>query len=107
MLIRGRFEFPIILSLIYVSGLFDLLLLTCELTVLHILFLEMYKIFLICFLIDNVNTITLYFNFVNNSLNTIEIELVNLEDVRCHEHQASIYCVVNIMIELTNYLSLY
>ena len=61
---RGRFKFPITLSLFDVFEFFHLLLLTCELTLVHILFLEMHKIFLPCFIIDNRNAITIYFTFV-------------------------------------------
>ena len=35
------------------------------------------KIFLPCFLLDNINTITIYFNVVNISPNTIENKLLN------------------------------
>ena len=63
-LIWGRFGFPVKLSLFDVFKLFDLLLLTCELTLVHLLFLEMYKIFFPCFFIDNINTITIHFKFV-------------------------------------------
>ena len=74
-LIRGRFYSPITLSLLYVFVLFDLLLLVCEVTVIHLLFLEIYKIFLPCFLLDNVNSITIHFNFVMNCLCIILIRL--------------------------------
>ena len=57
-LIRGRFEFPITFSLFDVFKWFDLLLLTCELTLVHILLLEIYETSLPCFLLDNKNTIT-------------------------------------------------
>ena len=65
MLIQGRFEFPITLSLFNVFELFDLILLTCELTVVHLIFLEMYKIFLPFFLHEDVKNITIYFIFSN------------------------------------------
>ena len=58
MLIRGRFEFPITFSLFDVFKWFDLLLLTCELTLVHILLLEIYETSLPCFLLDKKNTIT-------------------------------------------------
>ena len=74
-LIRGRFEFPITLSLLYVFGLFYSLLLTCEVTVIHLLFLEMYEIFLPCFLIDDVIAITIYFNFATNCPSIVVMKL--------------------------------
>ena len=64
MLISGRFKFPRTLSLLGVFVLFDSLLLMSELTVVHILFLETYDIFLPCFLLENVNTILIYLIFV-------------------------------------------
>ena len=60
-LIRGRFEFPVTFSLLDIFKLFDLLLLTCELTVVHPLFLEMYEIFLLFFLPDKVNKINIFY----------------------------------------------
>ena len=98
-LIQGRFEFPIPLSLFDVFELFDSLLLTCYLTVEHPLFLEMYEIFLPCFLLDNVNTIAIYFTFVKYCLNIIKVKHENREDVQCHEHRASIEYLINIMID--------
>ena len=41
-LIQGMFEFPTKLSLFYLFKLLDFLVLACELTVLHIIFLEMH-----------------------------------------------------------------
>ena len=76
-----------------------MLLFTCELTVVHILFLEMYEIFLPCFLLDDVNAITIYFTFVKYCINTIKIKLENREDVQCHEHRLSIDRVINIIID--------
>ena len=73
--------------------------LTCELTVLHILFLDLDKTFRACFLLDNVSSITIYFDFVNYSLSKIEIKPENWEDVQCHEHQALIYHVQNVIID--------
>ena len=96
---QGRFKFPIKLSLFDVLKLFDLLLLTCGLTVVHILFLEMYKIFLPCFLLDNWNATTIYLSLVKYCLNTIKINLENWEDIQCHEHLASIDHVINIIID--------
>ena len=63
-LIWWSFEFTITLSLFYAFRLFDSLLLTCELTVVHLLSLEMYEIFLPFLLLEYVNTIIIYFNFV-------------------------------------------
>ena len=61
------FEVSITLSLFDALKLFDSLLLTCDLTVLHLPSWEMYKTFLNCFLLDDVNTIYIYFTFVNSS----------------------------------------
>ena len=74
-LISERFDFPISLSLFDLFKLFYLLLLMCELTWVHHLFLEVYETFLTCFLLDDVNPITIYFNFVKLCLSTIELYL--------------------------------
>ena len=98
-MIQGRFELPITLSRFYVLKLFVLLLLTCELTVLYLILLEMYKIFLHCFLLECVNAITIYFTLVKKCLNTTKINLEDLTDIQCHEHGASIDRVINTIIE--------
>ena len=61
---RGMFEFPITLSMLYVFISFDLLLLTCEVTVVHLLFLDLGKIFRPYFRPNDVNAMTIYFTFV-------------------------------------------
>ena len=73
-LIWGRFEFPITLSLFDVSN-FPPLLLKCELTVIHPLFLDLYETFLPCFLLDYVNNMTIYLTFVKYCLSTIKFKL--------------------------------
>ena len=98
-LIRGRFEFTITLSLSGVFKLFDLLMLTYELIVIHLLFLDLYETFLPCFLIDNINTTTTYFTSVKYCLSTIKIKLENWEDIQCHEYRVSIDRVINMMID--------
>ena len=98
-LIQGRFVFPITLSLFDVLKLFYLLLLTYKLKVIHLLLLDLYETFLYCFLLDEVKTITIYFNFVKYCLSIIKIKLENLEDVQCHEHWSLIDRVINIMID--------
>ena len=62
-LYKGSFEFPITLSLFGVFKLFCLLLLKCELTVVHILVLEMYRILLHCFFLEDGNSITINFTY--------------------------------------------
>ena len=57
------------------------------LTVVHLLFLVMYKIFLTCFLLDDGKNMTIYFTFVKYYLTTIKIEIENWEDVQYHEHR--------------------
>ena len=74
-LLWENFEVPITLSLFDVFKLFGLLLLTCELTVLDLLLLEIYVTFLPCFLLDDVNTISIYFTFVKWCLSTVNIKL--------------------------------
>ena len=62
-LIQVMFEFTKTLSMFNVFKLSDSMLLTCKLRVVHPLLLEMYEIFLPCFPIGNVNSITIYFTF--------------------------------------------
>ena len=89
-LIQGRFEFSITLSLLYVFRLFYSLLLTREVTVIHLPSLEMYKILLPCLLLDDVNIITFYFAFVIDCNSTIVMKPEDWEDVHCHEYWVSI-----------------
>ena len=63
-MIWGRFEWTITLSLFDIFEFIDFLLLTCELMIVHLLFLKIYKITLTCFLFDNINSITIYSTFV-------------------------------------------
>ena len=49
--------------------------LACDITVVHLLFLDLYETFLTFFLLDNVNTITIYFAFVKYYIITIEIKV--------------------------------
>ena len=77
-LIQGRFEFTITLSLFDVIKLSDFLLFTCELTVVHNLFLDLYENPLSYFHINNVNTITIYFTFVKECLSKIKTKTDNL-----------------------------
>ena len=98
-LIRGRFEFPITLSLFDVFKLFVSLLLMCELTLIHLLLLDLYETFLPCFLLYDVKTMAIYLNFVKYYLSTIRIKPEIWEDVQCHEHRASIDCVINMTID--------
>ena len=71
----GKFEVPITLSLFGVLKLFHLLLLICGLTVVHILFLDLDKTFLTCFLLDHINTISVYFSIVKPCLIMIKMNL--------------------------------
>ena len=57
--------------------LFYLLLLACELTVVNLLFLDLYETFLQYFLLDDVNTTTVYFTAIKYYLSTIKIKLEN------------------------------
>ena len=66
MLILEMFEFPITLSLFYVFRSFYSLLLTCEVTLVHILFLDLGKTFRLCFCLDGVKSMTIYFTFFNS-----------------------------------------
>ena len=77
-LIWGRFEFPKRLSLFDLFKWFDSLLLTCQLTVVYILLLDLDKTFLPHCLLDNLNVTTIYFILVKESLSTIKIKLENL-----------------------------
>ena len=86
------FEFTITLPMFDVYKWFIPLLLKCELTVVHILFLGFNETFLPCFIIDDVNTMTIYFT-------TIKIKLEIREDIQCHEHLALIYRVINTTID--------
>ena len=60
----GMFEFSITLSLLYVFRSFYSLLFTYEVTVVHLLLLELNETFRACFLLGDVNTMTIYFTFV-------------------------------------------
>ena len=62
--IQGGFEFPITSSLFDVFKLFVSLLLKFELTVIHILFLDLNETFLPSFLLDDLNNITNYFTSI-------------------------------------------
>ena len=84
MLIRGRFEFTITLSMFYLFLLFVLILLMCEVTVKHLLLLEMYESFLPCFFLDDVNAMTIYFTFKIKYLSITIMKLEYWEDVQCH-----------------------
>ena len=75
--IWGRFEYPITLSLFDVFKLSDLIKLTCELTVVHILLLDLYETLLSCFPLDYVNTMNIYFTSVKYYLSTIKDKLEN------------------------------
>ena len=99
MLIRGRFEFNITLSLFYVFKLFVFLLLTCEITATHILLLDLYETLLPCFVLYNVYTMTIYFTFVKWWLSRIKIKLEIREDVQCHEHWALIDRRINTTVD--------
>ena len=66
-LLWGRFEFPIRLSLFDVFQLFDSLILMCDITVVHLLFLDLYKTFQTYFLLDDVNTISIYLLLKNST----------------------------------------
>ena len=62
-LMWGRFEFPITFSLFGVFELFVSPLLTCELIVTHLFFLDLYETFILCFILYDVNTMNIYFTF--------------------------------------------
>ena len=82
-LIQGRFENPITVSLFDAFKLFHLILLTCNLTVLHLFFLEMYRIFLPWFLLGDINSITIYSTSVKWCFitNIIKLEIENMFNV--------------------------
>ena len=63
-LIQGRFRFIKTLSLFDVFELFVSLIIKCELTLMHILFLDFIWNFLPCFLLHEVNIMAIYFTFV-------------------------------------------
>ena len=73
--------------------------LACELIVVHLLFLDLYETFLPCFLLENVNPMTIYFNSAKYYLSTIKIKLENWEDIQCQDNLAPIDCVINMTIE--------
>ena len=60
-LIQLRFEYIITLSMVDVYELFVSLLLKCGLIVIHIFFLDLNKTFLPSFLLDELNTMNIYF----------------------------------------------
>ena len=86
------------LSLFDVFKWFYSLLFICELTVEHLVFLKMLKIFLPCFFLYNLDTTNIYFNFVKYFFNTIKIVLDNWEYVQWNEHWESNECVISIII---------
>ena len=62
--IQGRFEFPITSSLFDVFKSFVSLLLKFDLTVIHLLFLDLNETSLPCFIFCDLNTMTNYFTSV-------------------------------------------
>ena len=62
-LIQGMFEFPKIISLLYIFRSSYLILLTCEITVVHLLLIDLEKTFRPCFRLDDVNAMTIYSTF--------------------------------------------
>ena len=99
-LIRGRSELTKTFALFSVFKLFDSIMLMCESTLIHLLFLDLYETYLTCYLLDDANAMTVYFTFIKYCISTIKIKLENWYDVQCHEHQALIYRVINMMIDL-------
>ena len=62
-LTRERFEFPITSSIFDLFKWFVSIMLKCELTAIHHLFLDLNETFLPCFFLDDVITTTIYFYF--------------------------------------------
>ena len=73
--IQGRFEFTITSSLFDALKLLFSLPLKCELTVLHLLFLDFNGTLLPCFLLDGVNNTIIYFTSVKYYHGPIDIKL--------------------------------
>ena len=70
-LIWGGFEVPIPLPMCVIFKLFYLLVLTCDITVVRILFLDVYKTFSPCFFIYKANTISILFFENSTSVQSI------------------------------------
>ena len=82
------------------------LVLMCELILMNIFFLDLDKAFLPCFLLENINTISICFICCKTLPLYDQNELENCADVQWHDHQASIDHVKNLMIESIFFLKL-
>ena len=80
------------------------LLLKRELKVIHLLFLDLNKSFLPIFPLEDVNTITIHFTSIKYCHGPIKIKLEIWEYFQCHEHWASIYCVIYMTIDWTVFI---
>ena len=98
-LIWGRFEFIFTLSLFDVFKWFVSLLLKCELTAIHIIFLDSNETFLPCFSLCDAKTMAIYFTSEKYCLITIKIKPEIWEDIQYHDHRELIDCVINTTID--------
>ena len=98
---EGRFEFTITLALFDVFEWFGLLLLKCELTVTHLLFFDSNEIFPPCFILYDVNTMTIFFLIVhqynqNSTLKLIRRSISWASGVNwlCDKYDDLLYCLI-------------